>query len=184
MISGSFWGSVSTCCHRLRTSAHCRRFLVRGWCCAKSFGSEILAQAWMRSQQSGVLPAEGIMRLGWWVTVKYVKNHSRVFVMWIYNDSSFQSMRAKNLSTTCDNLWTWYFANKTWISRSHFQSVSKSISTSDSSLQKPNMTSQPSQPISQEHTSWARGLAYCCSMLIICWCFFCLLSNVLSKASW
>ena len=125
-------------------SAHCRRFLVRGWCCAKSFGSEILAQAWMRSQQSGVLPAEGIMRLGWWVTVKYVKNHSRVFVMWTYNDSSFQSMRAKNLPTTYDNLWTdWYFANKTWISRSHFHSVSKSISTSDCGLQEPNMTSQP-----------------------------------------
>ena len=196
MISGSFWGSVSTCCHRLRrsvndhqqpppnasdVSAHCRRFLVRGWCCAKSFGSEILAQAWMRSQQSGVLPAEGIMRLGWWVTVKYVKNHSRVFVMWIYNDSSFQSMRAKNLPTTYDNLWTlwtdWYFANKTWISRSHFQNVSKSISTSDSGLQEPNMTSQP---LDFPGTSYQLSQGACLLLFNVdhmLMFFLCLLSN-------
>jgi hypothetical protein len=36
-------------------------------------------------------------------------------------------------------------------------------------------TWHPNRWISQEHhTSWARVLAYCCSMLIICWCFFCI----------
>ena len=63
-IRRSFWESInlllstakigqrvneSTTINNLRRmrlfSAHCRLFLVNGWCCAKSFGSEILAQA-------------------------------------------------------------------------------------------------------------------------------------------